>query len=299
MDDGAIDRSRQYWDQTHAAPEVEAHDNIFSHPLIHAYVSLRAFGELTDHLDAFAVALRERTRPGEQILSVGSGLGVKERVLAAAVPDRHFVGIDIAPKTVEKAREQAAAAGLRNLSFEVADFNRLDLEPERFASVLGLGAIHHVEELEHFWQQARRGLRRGGSVLAQEYIGPDRFQWTEAQVREGDRVLATMLPPHHKVHHWQVVAPTWEHMVSSDPSEAARSSEIVSTCRASGLVVTALEQTGCSLLQPVLLGQIATFDPRNWEHNLLLARLFAEEDRLIQEGVLGHDFAMLVAVKND
>ena len=50
-----------------------------------------------------------------------------------------------------------------------------------------------------------------------------------------------------------------------------------------------------SLLQPVLMHQIQTFDPRNWQHNLVLGRLFAEEARLIDAGVLGHDFAMLAA----
>ena len=54
---------------------------------------------------------------------------------------------------------------------------------------------------------------------------------------------------------------------------------------------------GCSLVQPVLMHQIGTFDPKNWQHNLVLARLFAAEAALIGKGELGHDFALFVAVR--
>lgn len=296
MDPQHTSRAREHWHKAHAQPELEAHDNIFSHPLVQAYASLRAFGSLTGQLEAVTVALRERTRPGEQILSIGCGRAVKERVLAAALPDRTFVGIDIADRILDEARAELAAAGLANLRLEQGDFNRLQLDEARFACVLGLGAIHHVEALEHFWAQCRRGLRPGGSVLAQEYVGPDRFQWTDAQIREGDRALAEIVPKEHHRHHGRIERIPLAHMLSVDPSEAVRSSAILPTCRASGLDVTAVVGIGCSLVQPVLMHQIGTFDPADWEHNLVLAKLFAMEDRLLRAGVLGHDFAMFVAV---
>lgn len=296
MHEDHVERSRAHWNETHAAPELEAHDNIFSHPLLHTYASLRAFGNLTGQLEAVVTALRERTQPGDEILSVGCGLCVKERVLAAALPDRRFVGVDIADRTLATARRDIAAADLHNLTVELGDFNRLQLAPRRFGAILGLGAIHHIEALEDFWQQCRRGLRPGGSVLAQEYVGPDRFQWTDAQVREGSRALREIVPPAHQIHHRTIERIPVSHMLATDPSEAVRSSAIVDTCRASGLDVAAVVGLGCSLLQPVLMHQIGTFDPRDWQHNLTLARLFAEEDRLIRDGVLGHDFALLVAI---
>jgi hypothetical protein len=84
-------------------------------------------------------------------------------------------------------------------------------------------------------------------------------------------------------------------MLAADPSEAVRSSEILPTCKAGGFVVSGYASAGCALLQPVLMYQVHTFDPRNWEHNLVLATLFREEDRLMRAGVLGDDFAMFVA----
>jgi len=295
----ATDRAREHWNKSHAAPEQELHDNIFSHPLVQAYASMRAFGGLYGQLDAVAVALRERTRPGELILSVGCGRAVKERVLARAVPDRHFIGIDIADRILVEARAEIAAEGITNLTLELGDFNRLQLEPGRFGAVLGLGAIHHIEALEHFWSQCRIGLRRGASILAQEYIGPDRFQWTEAQLREGTRVLRELVPPPHHRQHSVVERIPVELMIATDPSEAVRSSAILDTCRQGGFTVPAVVGIGCSLLQPVLMHQVSAFDPTDWAHNLTLAKLFAEEDRLLRAGVLAHDFAMFVAVRQD
>jgi SAM-dependent methyltransferase len=299
MDQQHTGRARAHWNQAHAQPELEAHDNIFSHPLIQAYASMRAFGGLYGQLDAVAVALRERTRPGEEVLSIGCGRAQKERTLARLLPDRRFVGIDIADEILALARAEIAAEGIANLRLELGDFNRLQLAKARFGAVLGLGAIHHVEALEDFWAQCRIGLRPGASILAQEYVGPDRFQWTDAQLREGNRVLRDIVPAGHHVHHGTVERIPVAHMLATDPSEAVRSSAILATCRDGGFDVTAVVGIGCALLQPVLMHQVSTFDPANWQHNLVLARLFAEEDRLLREGVLGHDFAMFVAVRKD
>jgi len=87
-----------------------------------------------------------------------------------------------------------------------------------------------------------------------------------------------------------------EHLLASDPSEAVRSSEILPTLRAAGFTLPGYAGAGCALLQPVLMHQIQTFDPRNWEHNHTLTALFREEDRLMRAGVLGDDFAMFMAV---
>ena len=293
------DRAREYWNQVHHAPELDAHDNFFNHAMVQAYACIRAFGSYFGQLDAIAVALRERTQPGEEILSVGCGRAVKERVLAKLLPDRRFVGLDIADRTLEAAREGIAAEGLSNLRLERGDFNRLELERGRFGAVLGLGAIHHVEALEQFWAQCRHGMRKGASVLAQEFIGPSRFQWTEAQLLHGSRALQDVVPAEHRVHHDRVERIPVEFMLATDPSEAVRSSEILDTCRDGGFDVTAVVGIGCSLLQPVLMHQIGTFDARNWQHNLTLAKLFAMEETLIAEGALGHDFAMFVAVRHD
>src|SRR5262249_50249972 len=161
----------------------------------------------------------------------------------------------------ELARAETAAEGIANLHLELGDFNRLQLGHARFGAVLGLGAIHHVEALEDFWAQCRIGLRSGASILAQEYVGPDRFQWTDAQRRAGSRWLRAVVPEEPHVPHGPVERIPVAHMLATDPSEAVRSSAILATCRSGGFDVTAVVGIGCALLQPVLMHQVGTFDP--------------------------------------
>ena len=287
----------RFWSQRHQDPDADAHDNFLAHPLVQTYISLRAFGSSIGHVEAAIHAIETHTRPGSRILSLGCGLAPKEQAIAAALPDREILGIDIAAETVEQARKQALAAGLQNLHMRVGDFNKLDgldLQPAALDLVLGLGAIHHVENLEGLWAAARRWLRPGGVVMAQEYIGPNRFQWTDAQIEAGSKALAEIVPDQHKVHHHNVDRPPPEAIAALDPSEAVRSAEILSTAESAGFQRQAYVSAGGALLQPVLMNQAHTFDPQDWSHNLTLMRLFETEDRLMRAGTLEDDFAMFV-----
>ena len=241
-----------FWTRQHGRADLGTHDNFLGHPLVQGYLSLRAVGGLISLMDALANQIRDRTRPGARLFSIGCGRADKELHLAAAFPDREFVAMDITPEILDLAREEAERRGLRNLRFEGGDFNRLELEARSFDVVLGLGSIHHVEALESFWSVVRRALRPDGMVLAQEYIGPDRFQWNEAQVREGSRVLAELVPDEHKVHHRTVRPVDLAMLVADDPSEAVRARDILPTLRAAGFSVPGYAGAGCALLQPVL-----------------------------------------------
>ena len=289
--------AERFWTARHADPKAEPHDNFLSHPLVSAYVSIRAFGSITAHLDAFAVAVRERTRPGARVLSVGCGPAGKERALARMLPDRQFEGMDLAGEVLDGARAEIAAEGLSNLELWRGDFNAATLPPSRYEAVLGMGAFHHVEALEPFWEQVRLSLVPGGWVLAQEYVGPSRFQWTETQMALGTRALETLVPERLRPHHSRIERIPPEAIAAEDPSEAVRSDEILPTLEKAGFEITALVGAGGSLLQPVLMHQIDAYDPRSWEDNHVLADLFREEDRALRSGELRDDFAMFVARK--
>jgi len=286
-----------FWNARHQDPDADAHDNYLAHPLVQSYISLRAFGSNLGHLDAAIHAIRSRTRPGSQILSLGCGLAPKEQAIARALPDRKLVAIDIAAEAVAAAQEHATDAGIANLEMRVGDFNRLEeleLPPGSLDVLLGLGAIHHIENLEGLWAAAKRLLSPEGVVMAQEYIGPNRFQWTEAQMAAGSDALRELVPEGHKPHHQTVTRIPAAEIAAVDPSEAVRSTEILPTAEAAGLVTEAYSGAGGALLQPVLMYQAQTYDPQDWSHNLILARLFAAEDDLMRAGTLDDDFAMFV-----
>ena len=56
-----------------------------------------------------------------RVLELGCGAGANLAGIAAAEPGVRAVGVDLAPTAVEVARATAAAAGLENVTFDVAD----------------------------------------------------------------------------------------------------------------------------------------------------------------------------------
>ena len=61
-------------------------------------------------------------RPGSRVLDIGCGFGDMSRAIARLVqPGGTVLGVDVAPRFVERAREDAQRAGLDNVRFDVAD----------------------------------------------------------------------------------------------------------------------------------------------------------------------------------
>jgi SAM-dependent methyltransferase len=161
--------------------------------------------------------------------------------------------------------------------------------------------VHHIEDLDGLCRAVRRALRPGGVFHLNEFVGPDRFQWTDAQLDhlnafcealpERYRRLATgqIRPP--------VERPTIAQMIAADPSEAIRSSAIIETVRRHFRVVE-LRELGGTLLHAGLTGIIQNFDPAVAEDNAHLQAFFDLEDRLMAEGVIGSDFITLTAVSD-
>lgn len=68
---------------------------------------------------------------GERVLDVGCGFGDTTRQLAELVgPSGAALGVDAAPRFVEAARDEAAAAAADNVRFEVADVQTAPFEEE-------------------------------------------------------------------------------------------------------------------------------------------------------------------------
>ncbi len=83
-------------------------------------------------LDGVTEDLFERFPPpaGGRCIDVGCGFGETTQRLAALVGDEGFVlGTDSSPRFVEDARDEAAAAGVGNVEFEVADAQTAAWEP--------------------------------------------------------------------------------------------------------------------------------------------------------------------------
>lgn len=130
-------------------------------------------------------------RASERVLDLGCGTGQLASEIARS--GAHVVGIDIAPKMIERAR--AAHPSLR---FEVADGADFSF-PEPFDAVSSNAALHWMQGTDEVIQCVRRCLKPGGRFVA-EFGGKGNIAATVAAINES--VAAAGYPRTGKAHDW-------------------------------------------------------------------------------------------------
>ena len=97
-------------------------------------------------------------------------------------------------------------------------------------------SAHHVYGLENYFKQYRQALKPGAFLFLDEFIGPSRIQCSPFVVSAINRIRE-ILPESYRHNALQdgkifpYVNQTIENFEKSDPSEAIRSAEIVSTMK--------------------------------------------------------------------
>jgi ubiquinone/menaquinone biosynthesis C-methylase UbiE len=67
-------------------------------------------------------------RPGQRVLDIGCGFGdTTQRIAGLVGPEGEAVGVDVSPRFIETAVEEAEAAGVNNASFQALDVEVADL----------------------------------------------------------------------------------------------------------------------------------------------------------------------------
>jgi SAM-dependent methyltransferase len=273
-------------------------------PLVQARIESKIVdGFNGDRFQSFLARHLQGKLPVERALTLGCGYGELERGLSKYQFARAHEGVDVTDHAISRAREAALAQGYQHIRYTVSDLNTIRLERDAYDVIFGVSSIHHVERLEHLFDQVRQALHPGGYFFLDEYIGPTKFQWTEDQLHFMNEQLQT-LPLHLRrsvsepgKYKQKVERRTLQFMKESDPSEAVRSSDIVPLL-SQYFRVLEFKGYGGSLLHDLLLdiaGNFTEQNPGSLDH---LRRLFEAEDTLIQSGRLSHDFAVIVATRD-
>lgn len=296
------DRVSEVWAES---PEAARAVSWMSHPEVGVRLAVKATGriDLDPYSHLKAKLLEEGwSLPVPRALSLGCGHGFLERGLVVLGIAERMDGIDLSAGAIAEARRIAAETGLdRHLEYHVADLDQADFPEGAFDMVFAHHSMHHIEDLEGLCVAARRALRPGGILHLNEFVGPDRFQWTDAQLHHLNAFCEALPERYRRLASGQVrppvLRPTIPQMIAFDPSEAVRSSAIVETVRRHFRVVE-LRELGGALLHIGLSGIIHNFDPASAEDNAHLKAFFELEDRLMAEGVIGSDFITLTAVSD-
>ena len=256
----------------------------------------------TDHVGWLEyVAKKYYTSAVPVALSLGCGGGGLERHGLQLQIAQRFDAYDVSNDALEIARGEARKSGqLNSINYALANLNKLEFAEESYDAVFASQSVHHIEALEHYMQQVSRCLKSGGYFIINEFVGPNQFQWTDVQLEHCGRLLAeipeslrqTIREP--GVKH-SVERPTIEFMNGYDPTEAIRSADIIPELEKRFEIVERRDFGGTLL--HLVLDNIAGNLSDSEEGKTILRNLFAEEQRLIKEGVIESDFTLLVARK--
>jgi 2-polyprenyl-3-methyl-5-hydroxy-6-metoxy-1,4-benzoquinol methylase len=115
-----------------------------------------------------AIAKLER---GARVADVGCGHGASTILMAKSFPNSQFVGIDYHDPSIQTARERAAAAGVANATFEVADAT--SYEGGDYDLIAFFDCLHDMGDPGGAARHAREALRSDGHCMLIEPYAND------------------------------------------------------------------------------------------------------------------------------
>lgn len=121
-------------------------------------------GQLIDSVLPLTGDLPTRLAEGIRVADIGCGSGHSTNLLAEAYPRSVFVGYDIAADALDRARSEATAYGLTNVSFQCLDVTKLPAEPQLDAA-FAFDAIHDQVDPAGVLDRVHATLRPGGTFV--------------------------------------------------------------------------------------------------------------------------------------
>ena len=108
---------------------------------------------------------------GQNILDIGSGLGVITVMLASKYGAKSVVGIDVEEHLIEHSAKRAATAGVSDrVSFQLVEPGPLPFADASFDVVFTKDVIVHVPEKEPFYKDILRILKPGGVLVGSDWL---------------------------------------------------------------------------------------------------------------------------------
>ncbi|MEA2465336.1 MAG: hypothetical protein QOJ98_3083 [Acidobacteriota bacterium] len=231
-----------------------AHTNWMANTAVLMHLNERATGDpARDWLSSWA----HQWFVGDElrVLVLGCGEGWLERAVAEWPFVARIDAVDFAEHAVARARE--LARGISKIEYGVVDLNRDVLPEGAYDVVVAHSVLHHVENLEHAYAQLERTMRPDATLIVNEYIGPNRFQYSD-DVLAILNALLRALPVELRRPYEQRTRPTVEEMIANDPTEAVRAEELVAfTARTFEVLET--KELGGALLQHLLYDIVQNF----------------------------------------
>ena len=271
------------WNDARRSTDL-AHSTWMANTAVLMHLNERATGDpARDWLSSWA----HRYFAGERVLVLGCGEGWLERAVAQWPFVTHITAVDFAEEALARAKE--AAKGIDKIHYGVLDLNRDELPPDNYDVVVAHSVLHHVTNLEHAYAQIARTMRPNATLILNEYVGPNRFQYSDDVLAIINTLLACINHPPKK-------RPTVDEMIANDPTEAVRSEELLAFTERH-FEVLEKKNIGGTILQHLLYETIAGFRFENARERSILEMLCTIEAMLVDRGIVPCDYVILAARK--
>ena len=104
-------------------------------------------------------------RPGERVVDVGCGAGIDSLIAAKKVgPDGRVIGVDMTPSMLEKARQGAKEAGLKNVEFREGYAEELPIVDGWADVVISNGVLNLMPDKSAALEEMSRVLKPNGRL---------------------------------------------------------------------------------------------------------------------------------------
>jgi SAM-dependent methyltransferase len=113
--------------------------------------------------------------PDMDIFEFGCGTGGTAIIHAPHV--RSVRAVDFSPRMLDKARANAAGAGVTNVTFEQGDITTMAITPSSYDMVLGLSILHLLKDADAVIARVFDILKPGGRFVSSTACMGDRMKW--------------------------------------------------------------------------------------------------------------------------
>lgn len=238
-------------------------------------------------------------RPIARAIDIGGGHGDMARQYQKRLKVQHFDVIDISDFAVRQGQERADRERL-NMTFLHRDMNRDPLPERDYDLIMASGALHHIENLEHLFEQIALRLAPGGLFFAKDYMGPNHMQWRPRQLELMNAIVGALPEGMNRVAHKndavirKITPIPLEIFARVDPSEGVRSEDIFAVMERY-LDVELVVPLGQTIVYETLRGRIQNFDDDDPKDRAILGLMCLLEKELIEAGTLDSDFNLVFA----